>query len=157
MFYQTHPEYVLEIYGDSKEGSSYIVELREFIDGLSSKKNIAIMGARQDIHDHILNATAFASSSDYEGISNSMLEAMAIGLPVVVTDCRNGGERMCIENGENGLLVPCNHPQAIANALCRIVEDEEFAFKLSTNAEKIKDKFSYSKIFGWWEKIIEKM
>lgn len=157
IFYEQHPQYTLEIYGDAKEGSEYITNLTKFLAGLKSKNHISIYGARQDIHEHIFNATAFASSSDYEGISNSMLEAMAIGLPVVVTDCQNGGERMCIEDGESGLIVPRNNPEAIAHALCRIVEDKEFADKISKNAVKIKDRFSYSKIFNLWEEIIEKV
>ena len=55
------------------------------------------MGQKANVHSYIINASMFVSSSDFEGMSNSMLEAMAIGLPVVCTDCPIGGAKMVIK------------------------------------------------------------
>ena len=53
-------------------------------------------------------ADIFVLSSDYEGMPNALMEALAVGVPSVSTDCPCGGPKMLISNGENGLLVPVN-------------------------------------------------
>lgn len=65
---------------------------------LNISDNVKFMGQKANVQTYIVNASVFVSSSDFEGMSNSMLEAMAIGLPVVCTDCPIGGARMVIEN-----------------------------------------------------------
>lgn len=125
-FHKIHPEYTLEIYGNTVEKteedlkSSYL----EMISSLNAEKYIKILSPRADVHEVIKDCAMFVSSSDYEGLSNSMLEAMAIGLPCVCTDCLGGGAREMITDGENGLLVPMNDVDMLAQAMCRIVEDE---------------------------------
>ena len=90
----------------------------------------------------------FVSSSDREGISNSMLEAMAVGLPCVCTDCLGGGARMMIEDGENGLLVPMKDANALCLAMKKIIENPALAEKLSQNAVKIRERLEPEKICG---------
>ncbi len=150
IFSKTHPEHTLEIYGDAKKDDSYAASVMEFAASLESGDKIHINKGCPDVHTKVLSATAFASSSDYEGLSNSMLEAMAIGLPTIVTDCENGGERMCIEDGENGLIVPMRNPQALAEALSKVADNPDFAKKLSENSVKIRDKFSTETVFKMW-------
>ena len=66
----------------------------------------------------------FVLSSDYVGISNSMIEALAIGVPVISTDCPVGGSRMYIDNKESGLLVPVKDKEALVTAMKKIASDE---------------------------------
>ena len=72
------------------------------------------MGGSSTLEKDMLHAAVAAYSSDYEGMPNAVLEAMALGLPVVATDCPPGGPRMVISSGENGLLVPVNDERAMA-------------------------------------------
>lgn len=150
MLLQDHPDYTLRIYGEGPEKDylkAYIMEKhmedKAFIEEFAS-----------DIHEHIRDAAMFVSTSDFEGLSNSMLEAMAIGLSTVCTDCDGGGARMMIEDHVNGLLVPKGDKQAVYQAMKEIVEDEALAERLSENAEKIKEKLSVDNIVKEWIKMI---
>lgn len=157
IFSKTYNDYVLDIYGDAKEGDSYKKELEEYAKTLDSYPRIRFNPACMDVHQKVLNAKMFASSSDYEGLSNSMLEAMAIGVPVIVTDCANGGERMCIRNGENGIIVPRRDPRSLAAAMVELASDEAKGESVSKNAVKIRDRFSRIEIFGKWKALIDEM
>ena len=92
----------------------------------------------------------YVSSSDFEGISNSMLEALGMGLPTVVTDCPVGGARMVINSGENGILVPVGDTKAMYEAMRSILKDPALAAKLSQEAIKVRDKFQLCKIAKRW-------
>ena len=88
----------------------------------------------------------FVLSSDYEGISNSMIEALALGLPVISTDCPIGGSRAYIQDGVSGLLTGVGNRKELALAMCKVAENPAFAEKLSRNAIKVKETFSLVKI-----------
>lgn len=88
----------------------------------------------------------FVLSSDYEGISNSMIEALAMGIPVISTDCPAGGSRMYIKNNENGILVPVGDKKALAEAMMKLAGNPEFAKQLSVNALKVKEQYALEKI-----------
>ncbi|MBO7387139.1 MAG: glycosyltransferase, partial [Lachnospiraceae bacterium] len=101
-FSEKHPDYRLTICGEGGLKDSLVAQATEL--GVADK--IAFPGHVTDIHDRMTKAGIYVSSSDFEGISNSMLEAMAVGIPVVCTDCPVGGARMFINDGVNGYLVP---------------------------------------------------
>ena len=103
----------------------------------------------------ILKSAMFVSSSDYEGISNSMIEAMAIGLPCVCTDCGGGGAKEMITDGENGLLVPVGDANALKNAMARMITEDGLAEKCSKNAAKIRETNSVEKIYEQWLEVIK--
>ena len=121
---------------------------------MACKNKIHILPAQKDIHSIIKDYAMFVSSSDFEGMSNSMLEAMAIGLPTICTDCPAGGARAVIKDHENGILVPVNDVQAMANAMKEIAGDSELAEKLSLNGTKLREELSVNKIVNQWMEII---
>ena len=137
-----YPEYTLSIYGEGELKES----LNEKISSLNLKKSVFIHDFDLNIHSKIVDSAMFVSSSDREGISNSMLEAMAIGLPCVCTDCLGGGARMMIEDGKNGLLVPMNDAKALYFAMKKIIENPDLAEKISRNAVKIRERLEPEKI-----------
>ena len=99
----------------------------------------------------------FVLSSDYEGMPNALMEAMASGLPCVSTDCGGGGARFLIENGENGILVPQRDEDALAAAMEKILSDETLAAKLGENARKLQETLAPEKIYGEWESFIKQI
>lgn len=157
IFRKDFPEFELEIIGDpvgnGVEGYLQIVEAE--IRRCQCDDCIKILPSRKNIHESIKDYSMFVSSSDYEGMSNSMLEAMAIGLPCVCTDCPAGGARAIIRDAENGLLVPIKDAEALAKAMKRIVEEEGLAEKISRNAVKIREEQSLDKIIEKWTEIID--
>ena len=155
-FSKDFPEYELWIYGDAVGESSqrYIENVEETIKQVACKNKIHILPAQQEIHRLIRDYSMFVSSSDFEGMSNSMLEAMAIGLPTICTDCPAGGARAIIKDHENGILVPVNDVQAMANAMKEIAGDPELAEQLSLNGIKLREKLSVDKIINQWMEII---
>jgi len=85
----------------------------------------SLPGAREDVAEQLRGLDAFALPSKAEGISNTILEAMASGLPVVAT--RVGGNPELVEEGRTGFLVPSSDPAALAAALARYAEDPALA------------------------------
>lgn len=152
IFHQKHPEYKLEIYGRSDEKIK--AELEKLIAGLAIKNAVSLNEFCNDIHTKMLDATMYVSTSDYEGISNSMLEAMGMGVPIVVTDCPVGGARMVVQNEKNGMLVPVRDVKSFARAMCKIVEDPELSRNISLNAVQIKNRLPLEKIAQEWEAIL---
>ena len=87
-------------------------------------------------------------------MSNSMLEALAIGVPSVCTDCPIGGAAMSIENKVNGLLVPIKDSNAFCNAMVWIVENRDKLEQMSLAAQTIRKRQSVEKIVKMWENLI---
>lgn len=155
-FHKQFPDYELDIIGDpvGNDADGYINLVNEHIKYLKCENCIHIIPARKDIHDYVKDYTMFVSSSDFEGMSNSMLEAMAMGLPCVCTDCPAGGARAVIKDGENGLLTPVGDYHALYLAMKKIAENPELANKLSQNSVKIREEQSVNKIIKKWMELI---
>lgn len=106
------------------------------------------------VHAEILHDAMYVNSSETEGLSNAMLEAMAIGLPVVCTDCPIGGARATITDGENGLLVPIKDHNALYQAMRRLIEEPGLAEKLSYHAAMLRNHLQLNKIAEMWMKLL---
>ena len=156
-FHDEYSEYLLEIYGNTvvSHEEALLDELKQYVKDIDADDYIKFLPPRSDIHEVVKDAMMFVSSSDFEGLSNSMVEALAIGLPCVCTDCLGGGAREMIKNGENGLLVPMNDKTALANAMKKIAADEGLREKCSKNAAKVREDLSLEKISDNWLEFIE--
>ncbi|MCW8889141.1 MAG: TIGR03088 family PEP-CTERM/XrtA system glycosyltransferase [Sedimenticola sp.] len=100
-----------------------------------------IPGATDDVANFLPGFDIFVLPSLAEGISNTILEAMACGLPVIATEA--GGNPELVENGETGVLVPASNPDAIANQLEIYIKDETLRKKHGAKGRiRIENKFS---------------
>ena len=86
-----------------------------------------------------------------------MLEALAIGLPCICTDCPPGGSRQFIISGENGILVPVRDRTALAKAICQVLNDEKLQNKLSMNGVKIRQRLKPERIYNEWKQLIQEL
>ena len=159
LFHDDYPDYRLKIYGNTVEPAEieYKKKMIKKIYSTGLEDCVSILPPAADIHEKVLKSAMFASSSDFEGLSNSMLESMAIGLPCVCTDCLGGGTREVMTDHENGLIVPMNNAEAMYRAMKEFVENPELAQKCSENAVKIREKLSAKGIARQWLEVIESL
>lgn len=144
--HEKYPEYMLEFYGDGPLKR----EMEQQIEEAGLSEAVVFKGYVANVAEQIQTAGIYASSSNFEGISNSMLEAMAMGIPSVCTDCQVGGARMVIDDRVNGILVPVNDYYAMAQGIIDIISNPDFAKKLSTEAQKVVDTYSLEHIGKRW-------
>lgn len=149
-FSQIHAGYTLSIYGKGEEKE----ELQRIAVRLGIAGQVEFCGFSETVHREIIKAAAFLSSSDYEGISNSMLEAMAIGLPCICTDCPIGGTKMFIRDGWNGMMTEVGNSDEMAQKMCRLAENEALSVLISQNAVRIRTGLSPDVIAEKWMKIL---
>lgn len=140
------PEYCLIIYGDGPLWD----ELEAYIKTRDLGSRVVLAGQKDDIFDWIYQSSLFVLSSSYEGLPNALMEAMALGLPVIATDCIGGGPRSLIKNGYNGLLVKPEDSECLGNAMSYVLSDQAFAKKLGENAGKLIMDLKPEKIYRQW-------
>lgn len=154
--HQKHPDYDLKIYGtDSFDGTKEILE--GIIKENHAEGYIHLMGGSDELEKQLPKAAVYAFSSDWEGLPNALLEAMALGMPIVATDCPCGGPRTVITDGVNGLLVPIKDGKAMADGINRLIEDRELAERLGKNARRISEKINGVSIIAQWRVYIEEI
>ena len=154
--HEKHPDYKLKFYGrDASDGT------KEKLETLIKEKNaceyIELMGASDELEKVIPQAEIYAFSSYYEGLPNALIEAMALGMPIVATDCPCGGPRTLITHGHDGLLIPVNDEAAMEENICRLIEDKELAARLGMNARKIAERVNEEAIIDQWKQYIDKV
>ena len=144
-FYKKYPHYLLETYGKNSGMYNDIVKLAETIginDCVSFNKETT------EVHRKIYNASVFVLTSSFEGLSNALAEAAALGIPCVATD--TAGTRDIIKKYECGILVPANNPDAIAKAIEKIICNPSLANFFSKNGKRILLDKSIKKIAEQW-------
>lgn len=150
LFVKDFSDYELHIYGDGEEER----KLRGLVSCLDLDGKVLFHHYTKQIHKCIKDAYIYVNASDYEGMSNAMLEAMAIGLPSICTDCPIGGARMVIQNNINGVLVPVNDYLSLCDAMKSVASDSSFAARIGKEATKIRERLGVSTIVDMWESIL---
>jgi L-malate glycosyltransferase len=134
--------------GDGAERS----KLEQQVTEAGLEKDFLFLGHRQDVPELLACCNLSVLPSEAEALPNSLLEAMAAGLPVVAT--RVGGTPEIIVDGVNGLLVPPQDPQALAQAMLHILQDADVARRLSRSGqEKMRTHFGFDRLVAELEEL----
>lgn len=145
------PEFVLKIIGDGPEEE----KLKELASKLKIEDRVEFLGKLK--HDELLGqmqkSDVFVLNTKYEGLAHVILEALAVGLPVVTTNI--GGNPEVITHNENGLLVQPDNKEQLTQAILKIINDQEFSRELILAGQKSLEKFSEEKMISQTAQILE--
>lgn len=141
-----YPDYAVELFGEGNNRENLLKMVSEY--GLESK--IHINPAIKDIFSAISPFSIFVLTSNHEGFPNSLAEAMSLGLACISVNCRIGGPKDMIKNGENGILVDVDDEDELSSALDVLLADDEYRRRLSQNAMELADTLSIQKIGDKW-------
>lgn len=144
------PEVNLILYGSGEDHDKLI----EYVQKTPCKGQIFLPGSIRNVKTRIEKSKIFVLSSNTEGMPNSLLEAMALGIPSISTDCPCGGPRMLMKGKENGILVPVGKVEPMAKAMRKLLTDEELWKKYSRNAYKISRKLHPDRVNQKWEEYL---
>lgn len=151
MIADKYPEYELVLYGDGPSKEKW----EKYVSESQYANRIHFMGNRDHIEQLIDRDRIFVLPSIMEGMPNALIEAMALGLVAVSTDCPCGGPRELLGDDENGLLVQSSaEPAEMAVALRRVIEDESLARELSKKAYQKSLELAPDKVNAMWEEYL---
>jgi glycosyltransferase involved in cell wall biosynthesis len=135
-------------------GGDLLANLKDSARRLEIESRVHFLEYRADVQELMAIFECFVLCSRSEGLSMTLLEAMAAGLPVVATDV--GGNREVVQHEETGLLVPAGEPQQLAEGLKRIFADNEKARQMGEKGRiRVQEHFSLGKMIGSYEQIYE--
>ncbi len=147
------PGYQVIIYGEGPERE----RLLKLVDEVGMTGKISLPGSIDNVSDAIYKSEIFVLTSNTEGVPNTLIEAMLMGLCALSTDCPCGGPADLIRHGENGLLFPVGDTLALKEQLRLVLTDKDFAERLGKNATEIKEVFATDKVYGEWESYFNKL
>lgn len=130
--------------------------LQAQIDGYGLQESVKLNAPTQQIGKEYTNSSILVMSSNYEGFPMVMIEAMACGLPAVSFDFKCGPKDI-IRHGENGLLVKNNDIQGLAEAMMKLMGNEELRRQMSMEARKITDIYSEEVVMKKWVSLFERL
>ena len=145
-FHSLHPDYRLEIFGEG----SLDVRLRELAAEEGVADAVSFEGFSPNVLDCIRTSAVFVMSSRFEGLSNSMLESLCMGVPTICTRCMGGGAEAVIDDGANGILVDIDDVEAEANAMAHLVDNSEYAKAIGLRARELRQQLSLETIGDKW-------
>lgn len=142
-----HPDWRLLIYGEGPAKNA----LQALIEEYSLQHKIKLCGFSNSLRAPFFHASIAVQPSRFEGFPNALLEAMAHGIPCIAT--QPAGE-MLIDDGMNGIQIPVNDVESLANALRRLITDPGLRECMGDKALEASRNFSQEKIIKLWDSVL---
>lgn len=143
-----YPDYKLYIYGDGS--------LRNNLNALITELNligaVTLCGIVNNVHERISDAKMFVLPSNYEGLSNALLEAMQMGIPCISTRC--AGSDDLIVDQVNGILINIGDENGLVNAMCHIINSDDFCSQIGKLAKQSSEVFKSEEVLKKWDDLI---
>lgn len=142
------PDLQLVIYGEGPLREN----LESLVRSLGLEGKVLLPGRTEHVIDEMRKSKLFCFSSDYEGMSNALLEAICVGLPIITTNVSGASE--LVQDGVNGFIVNIRDGEQMINAMKRLLSDENMMNQFSEVNIRKASQFSIDKIVGQWESLI---
>lgn len=150
--YKKHSDWILNLWGDG--------ELKDELVSLVKEKGLTdsfiFCGLTHKIGDEYMKSAAYVMSSKYEGFPMVLLEASSYGLPLISYACKCGPKDI-IENGVNGYLIEQDNENELANAICKIIEDDTLRQNMGRKSKEISMRFAQNYILKFWPAFFEEL
>lgn len=144
---EQYPDWSLHLYGD---GGLYRKLCEEY-----SNEQIVFHGHTTAVEKYVEESAIFVLPSKQEGMPNALIEAMALGVACISTDCPCGGPADLIEDGVNGILIPVDDAVQLKSKLIELMEDDKLRETLGKNAKKIVVELNPTVVNEKWKNYIE--
>lgn len=147
---QQFPEWKLVIYGEGPERKN----LESLIERLKVKEKVLLPGRCETVIEELNKSEIFAFSSDYEGMSNAVVEAFCVGLPIITT--KVSGTEDIITDGKNGYLLERNDIDGMEKAMRHLVGDKKLRLMMGDCNKSKANQFEIEHILKQWEDVLKK-
>ena len=146
-----HPDWRLAILGEGGERAA----LQAQAEALGIADRVDMPGRAGNVGDWYARADLYVLSSRVEGLSNTLLESLASGVAAVAFDCETG-PREIVRDGEDGVLVrPVQDPDALAQALSRLMSDPQARARMAARAVDVRERFAPGRILARWQAVFD--
>lgn len=150
-FHEKYPQYILNIWGN-REHDEQLLEIKQMIANNNASDFIKLNGRCKDVAREYEKAYMFLLTSNFEGFSNSLMEAVCSGVPTIST--KVSGATDLLEDGVNGFLIDINRDDQLYDAMVTLVENPNLAYSMAKEAKKARCKFEEAKIVSEWSSLI---
>ena len=148
--HKKHPDYKLDIYGEGSLKDALTEQIKE----LGLHEVVQLRGNHNNVHEQISNAAFFVLTSNFEGQSNALLEAMMMGIPCISTNCC--GAEDVIVNGISGLLIHIGEKDELVEAMEKMITNQKEANIMGTKGMQIICKeYNTESIVDQWESLLK--
>lgn len=145
------PDWQLVIYGEGPLRES----LELIVDSLELQDRVLLPGRTEQVVEELRKSKIFCMSSDYEGMSNAMIEAICVGLPIIST--KVSGTDELIQDGENGVLVGIGQEDELVKAFIMLMSDSQIIKRMGERSSLLASQFNINEIVNQWIKLINKV
>ncbi len=142
------PDLQLVIYGEGPLRA----ELESLVSSFKLQDRVQLPGRTEHVIDEMRKSKIFCFSSDYEGMSNALLEAICVGLPVITTNVSGASE--LVQNGVNGFIVDVRNEEQMVYAMNILLSDADLMTRFSSVNRSQASKYSIDTIVNQWEHLI---
>lgn len=149
ILHEKYPLIKCRIYGDGHLKDT----LQQYIDAKELTSTVTLEGNRRDIHERLADCSVFVLTSNFEGLSNALIEAMMMGLPCITTDYPGADE--LIVDKVNGLIVPREDAKTLAMKIEMIIQNPELKNALSAGAMESSVQYRMEPVLKLWEQVIQ--
>lgn len=147
-----HPEWKLKIVGEGDLRQ----DLLNQIESLGLHNQVELVSPTKEIETLYAGASMYLMASRYEGLPMVLIEAQSCGLPIVSMACKCG-PRDVISDGKDGFLVEDGDIKAMADRICRLIEDPELRKKMGNAARQASQRFRIDTVMSRWDNLFKEI